>query len=253
MSDAVEDATENAVEGKGGDAPMVGPVSRLKGGVLHQAALLGVFALVAALFLALGDRATEDAIALRQAEDLKASIGQVIPPALHDNDLLNDVITVPRKGHEPLVVYQAWRDGRVVAVAYEVDGSGYAGSIRLIVGIDRNGEILGVRVLSHQETPGLGDKIEVAKDPWILGFDGLSFEKLLPDSWKVKKDGGPFDQFSGATITPRAVVRIIKESLDFFAANRDVLLAPPPAPVDNGVGNDSAESAAPQGPGKGKD
>jgi electron transport complex protein RnfG len=92
-----------------------------------------------------------------------------------------------------------------------------------MMGIAADGKLLGVRVLAHKETPGLGDKIEVKKGDWILRFDGLSLGNPPAERWKVKKDGGQFDQFAGATITPRGVLVAIRSGLDFFAANKDQL------------------------------
>jgi len=198
-------------------------MSNLRQSPLFQAMLLGAFALGAAAALASGNLATKDAIKQRLAEDLTASISQVIPAALHDNDLLEDQIKI-----DDLSVYQARSEGAVEAVAFEVKGKGYAGDILLIMGVKKDGSLLGVRVLAHAETPGLGDKIEVAKDPWITSFNGLSFDKLPKDKWKVKKDGGQFDQFSGATITPRAVVEAVRQGLAFFLENRKTMLTPKP-------------------------
>jgi electron transport complex protein RnfG len=112
----------------------------------------------------------------------------------------------------------------VTAVAYEIFGTGYAGEMKLMLGIDREGKVLGVRVLAHKETPGLGDKIEVKKGDWILRFDGLSLGNPPLERWKVKKDGGQFDQFAGATITPRGVLTAIRSGLEFFAANKAKLI-----------------------------
>ena len=108
----------------------------------------------------------------------------------------------------------------MTGVAYEVFGTGYAGQMKLMLGVDAEGRALGVRVLAHKETPGLGDKIEVKKGDWILQFDGLSLGNPPVEKWKVKKDGGQFDQFTGATITPRGVVSAIREGLEFFAAHQ---------------------------------
>jgi electron transport complex protein RnfG len=124
-------------------------------------------------------------------------------------------------------VYVAKKDGKVSAVAFMVTSNqGYSGAIKSLIGIDKQGQLLGVRVLSHAETPGLGDKIEHAKSDWILSFNGHSLTDLTAAQWKVKKDGGVFDQFSGATITPRAVVGSVYQGLQFFAQHRDVLLKP---------------------------
>lgn len=192
-----------------------------------QAILLGGFTALATALLLFGNLATKDAIAERLAEDLRASLNQVVPVTLYDNNLLEQPLTLPSGDQESVTIYRATLQGDVTALAWEVVGYGYSGAIRLILGIDAEGKILGVRVLAHAETPGLGDKIELAKDDWILGFDGLQRSSLTPKQWGVKKDGGEFDQFSGATITPRAVVKAVKGGLDFFMQHRDALLSLP--------------------------
>jgi electron transport complex protein RnfG len=173
-----------------------------------------------------GNIATRDAIEQRHAEDLLASLSQVIPVEIHDNDLLDDPLSIADAGGETVIVYRALRGPDVTGVAFQVTGQGYGGEIRLILALGREGRILGARVLSHAETPGLGDKIEAARSDWILAFTGRSLGNPPPERWAVKKDGGDFDQFTGATITPRAVVKSVKEGLARFQANRDALLAP---------------------------
>ena len=192
--------------------------------VAYQAMLLGVSAMIATTVLSFGNLATKDVIALRVEEDLKASLSQVVSPELYDEDLLRNTLEMTDPNGDDLVVYQAARDGTVTAVIFEVGRNGYSGVIRSIVAVDPDGIVLGVRVLAHTETPGLGDKIEVEKDDWILGFNGLSLENPPRSSWAVKKDGGHFDQFTGATITPRAVVRSIREGLEFFEGNKEQML-----------------------------
>lgn len=194
--------------------------------VTYQALLLGGTVALAAGLLVVADRLTRAPIAQRHAEDMNASLAQVIPARLHDNDLLANTLTLTAADGTSVQVYRALAAGRVTALAFQVEGRGYAGAIDVLLGLDADGRILGARVLSHKETPGLGDKIEVAKDDWILAFDGLSLGDPPPGRWAVKKDGGDFDQFSGATITPRAVVRALKEGLEFFAANRVALTEP---------------------------
>lgn len=189
----------------------------------YHGALLAGFSTLAATLLVMGDLSTRDTIELRLAEDLQASLAQVIPATIHDNNLLDNKIIIPYRD-KSIVVYQGVRDGEATAVAFSVSGQGYAGEIKLLMGLTPSGEVLGVRVLSHAETPGLGDKIEEAKDDWIFRFDGLSFKKLTKDKWAVKKDGGEFDQFSGATITPRAVVKAIKEGLSLFHSQQNKFL-----------------------------
>ena len=206
-------------------APAGAPGYRQHAG--YQAGLLGAVTLLAAALLAVADRVTRDPIAERRAEDLSASLSQVIPDALHDNDLLADSVTIESSPGASVQVYRGLRDGTVTAVAFQVTGLGYAGEVVSILGLDDQGRILGVRVLSHRETPGLGDKIELAKGDWILAFNGRALGDPPDAGWAVRKDGGDFDQFSGATITPRGVVRAIKGGLGLFASQRDVLLSAP--------------------------
>jgi electron transport complex protein RnfG len=194
--------------------------------VAYQGLLLGVAALVTSSALLFANQLTAPAIAERNAEDLAASLSQALPGVPYDNDLSADTVVItPGVGSKTTTVYRARQQGAVQAVAYEVTGLGYSGAIRLIMGVDRDGRILSVRVLAHRETPGLGDKIEIAKSRWIEGFSGLSRDNPPEERWKVKKDGGQFDQFTGATITPRAVVKAVKEGLDLYAAHKDAMLA----------------------------
>ena len=189
---------------------------------------LAIFATVSALLLTVGNDKTQPEIEQRLAEDLKAILSQVVPSSLHDNDPVRDVLTINGPTDEPVTIYRAFNKDQVVAIALPVTGQGYAGEINLVMGVSATEEVLGVRVLSHAETPGLGDKIEAQKNDWILEFAGLSFSTLAADQWKVKKDGGTFDQFSGATITPRAVVKAVKQGLDYVIANHAILFAGEP-------------------------
>lgn len=200
--------------------------TEFRSSVFFQAILLGTSALVATTLLSTGDLETRDTIKLRAEEDLKQSIGQVISDQLHDNDLLKSTVSLMGSNGEPITVYQGSKDGSITALAFSVSSYGYGGKILAIMALNPAGEILGVRILSHAETPGLGDKIEIEKNDWILGFNGLSLASTPAQDWAVKKDGGRFDQFSGATITPRAVVKAVKQGLDFFVSQQDKLLTP---------------------------
>lgn len=205
-------------------------LEKLRPQLRYQTGVLAGFALVAALLLGMADLATRDVIQLRLEEDLKAKLEEVIPAEMHDNDLLFDTVTLPSSdanlGAAETIVYLAKKQGDVNAVCFKfVAPDGYAGAISLVMGIDKNGEILGVRVISHTETPGLGDKIEISKSKWILSFNGKSLDNVSFEQWAVKKDNGIFDQFSGATITPRKVVIAIRRGLEFYKANQATLLA----------------------------
>lgn len=189
----------------------------------YQAVLLGGFATLAAALIAIGDASTHDDIAKRLQEDIQTSLSQVIPKDVYDNNLLENTLTLDNKG-QPILFYRATKEGKLTAVAFSVSGKGYSGEIVLTMGVDATGQLLGVRILSHSETPGLGDKIEEKKDDWIYSFNGLSLSNTPDVDWAVKKDGGRFDQFSGATITPRAVVKAVKKGLILFKAYRQELL-----------------------------
>lgn len=188
----------------------------------YQTVLLGSVVLLTSAALAVASRSTEADIQAAAARDLQASLAQVLP-GKYDNDLLADTVLIAAPEGETKV-YRARRAGRVEAVVFQTVARGYAGPIVCIMGVTRDGRLLGVRVLKHTETPGLGDKIEPAKDPWIHAFEGRSLADPATDKWAVKKDGGVFDQFAGATITPRAVVRAVKAGLDLFARERANML-----------------------------
>jgi Na+-translocating ferredoxin:NAD+ oxidoreductase subunit G len=206
-------------------------LQRLRPKLEFQTGILAGFALLASVLLGVTNCSTEGTIQQRLDEDLIKSLEEVVPADLHDNDMLKDTITVPTAeynlGANQTTVYIAKKSGTVTAVSYKFTApDGYSGAINMIIGIDHDGNILGVRVLSHKETPGLGDKIEVSKSNWILSFVGRSLENLTPTQWSVKKDGGQFDQFAGATITPRKSVQAIYRALQLFKAHQDQLVNP---------------------------
>lgn len=185
--------------------------------------ILFAFCLGFGLLLAITDAVTLDDIEARAVEDKQNSLSQVLPDDLHDNNPVKDTLTLRNAEGKEITVYRASKNGKVTGVAYEIFGTGYAGEIRLMMGIAADGHLLGVRVLAHKETPGLGDKIEIKKTDWIERFTGLSLGKPPIERWKVKKDGGDFDQFAGATITPRGVLAAIRGGLEFFAENKQPL------------------------------
>ncbi|MBU3695798.1 electron transport complex subunit RsxG [Dechloromonas sp.] len=187
--------------------------------IAYQPVLLGVFALLASGALAWASSATGEAIAAAEAKDLRDSLSEVLPQGMADNDFLKDTVDL-KNGEKTVTIYRARKEGVVKAALFKVAERGYAGDIQVLMAVDSDGKTLGVRVLKHSETPGLGDKIEVKKDPWVKGFDGKSLGDPAPDKWAVKKDGGIFDQFAGATITPRAVVKAVKGGMDFFTAHK---------------------------------
>lgn len=197
-------------------------LEELRGKLSYQGLLLGGVALLTSGILAFAARATEPDIKAAEARDLKQSLTQVLP-GKYDNDMSQDSVVVQGAGGD-VRVYRARNAGKVEAVVYQVVGHGYAGNIVCVMGVSSAGKVLGVRVLKHAETPGLGDKIEPAKSHWIYDFEGKSLGDPPAEKWAVKKDGGVFDQFAGATITPRGVVNAVKGGLEFFEKERSNLL-----------------------------
>lgn len=185
----------------------------------YQPLLLGVVALLASAALAVVSDATSPAIAAAEAKDLRDSLSEVLPVGMADNDFLKDTVDL-EQGGKSITVYRARQAGEIKAALFKVAERGYSGEIQVLMAVDMDGRTLGVRVLKHTETPGLGDKIEVKKDDWVLAFNGKSLIDPTEDKWAVKKDNGVFDQFAGATITPRAVVKAVKGGLEFFAAHK---------------------------------
>lgn len=205
-------------------------MKRIARASLQSAANLVFFAVIATAVLASTFFLTRDEIVKsEQAEKLKL-ITQIVPPTLFDNDIIQDTISIPA---DPLLgtedsttAYRARLKGEPSSVVLEaIAPDGYSGKIWLILAVKPNGELAGVRVVAHKETPGLGDYIELPKSPWIKGFDGKSRAVYKDADWKVKKDGGQFEYMAGATITPRAVVKAVHKALRYFEANRDKLFA----------------------------
>ena len=193
--------------------------------------LLAVFALITALILASTDRLTEDRIAQSERLAAQKALFEIIPLELHNNDLLLDIHPIPEKYWTMLGlksggdVHIARLDGLpVAAIIPSVTPEGYSGDIAMIVGVNFDGSVAGVRVVEHKETPGLGDKVDLRKSDWILGFNGKSLKNSEPNAWNVKKEQGEFDQFTGATITPRAVVHQIAKTLEYFNQDKQRLL-----------------------------
>ena len=200
----------------------------LKQHMSRSALLLGLFALVGTAIVAVVFTGTEEPIADAERVYMLRSLHAVIKPELHDNDIFTDTIEVHSKDYlgtdKPVPVFRARKNGLPVAIAITTFApEGYVGPIKLLVGINTQGTILGVRVLTHKETPGLGDAIDEKRNDWIFGFDGHSLNNPESKDWRVRRDGGYFDQFTGATITPRAVVKAVRDTLRFFEKNKEQL------------------------------
>lgn len=194
--------------------------------------LLACMAVIGVGLLAAVNEMTQGRIAEQERQQVIRQLSAVLPRERFDNDLLSDVLTISAPamlGHErPLRVFRARKLGKPVALIMEVLApNGYNGDITLLLGVNLDGTVSGARVLQHRETPGLGDPIEKRRSDWIDSFQGRALGDPPAARWTVKKDGGDFDQFTGATITPRAVVTAIARALELYEARREWLFAAP--------------------------
>lgn len=212
----------------------------------HTALNLLVFALIGTTVLAFTYSQTHDRIAQsEEAEKLKL-ISQIVPHTLFDNDVIKDTLEIAPDAllgtDATTTAYRARLQDQPSALVLEaIAPDGYSGKIALLVAIRANGEIAGVRVVAHKETPGLGDYIEIGKSNWIKGFDGTSQSRYTDRDWKVRKDGGQFDYMAGATITPRAVVKAVHKTLQYFAQHREALFAQSQPPQASAQGKSAKE------------
>lgn len=196
--------------------------------MIISAIVLAVFAVIGTFFVSFTYDNTIDKINENKRIALLKAFHVLIPPAAHDNDIFNDIIRVTNKdllgSNKAVNIYRARKDNKPVAVIINsVAPDGYSGNIELLVAINYAGTLEGVRVVHHKETPGLGDAIEENRSDWITRFKDKSLTNPDKKGWAVKRDGGEFDQFTGATITPRAIVKAVYNTLRYYNEHRDTL------------------------------
>ncbi|MCW8934087.1 MAG: electron transport complex subunit RsxG [Gammaproteobacteria bacterium] len=197
--------------------------------ILVSGLILGLFAIVGTALVGVTHQVTADKIIDNERLALLRKLNQILPSEKYDNDLLHTTISLDaddRLGQkETSTIYIAKRGNEISAMIFPViAGKGYSGEIKMLVGINIDGTLAGVRIVSHKETPGLGDAMEIEKSDWVLGFNGKSLNEPAENKWKVKRDGGAFDQFTGATITPRAVVQAVHLCLVYFDRHKKELI-----------------------------
>lgn len=198
--------------------------------VLRTTLTLAGIAAVCTTLVAGTFRLTAERIEQNERAFLESQLAPVIGPLRHDGGLLDNVTRIASglPGREPAEMYRVTRDGETVALLFRVSAmDGYAGPIRLLVGVRSDGTVTGVRAVDHEETPGLGDRIEHTRSDWILGFAGRSIGNPTAERWRIGADGGDFDQITGASVTSRAVVNAVSQTLIYFSVNRDALLTAP--------------------------
>ena len=210
--------------------------------VLTTASLLVIFAIIGSGIVGLTYEGTYEKIKRNEQLVLLRKLNTILSPSEYDNDLLADQIELDEDSllgtHGPSKAYLAYSNNMPVAIVLSpVAPNGYSGPINMLVGIYHDGTIAGVRVVKHRETPGLGDAIESQRSDWVLGFDDRSLDNPTSKKWKVKRDGGEFDQFTGATITPRAVVKAVHSALLYFQQHQKSLFQ------DNRDGSGTAENS----------
>ena len=202
---------------------------------VRTAATLFVFVTIFTGLLSAAYLWTKPAIEASATEEKMKLVDEVLPRTEYDNALLEDTLALPATPElglkDPTTLFRARKAGQPVALVFEaVAPDGYAGKVKLIVAVRANGEVAGVRVTQHRETPGLGDYVDPRKDknkarPWITQFNGMSLDKVIDKNWKVRKDGGQIDYHAGATVTPRAVSKAVLKAVKWAVANRDRLFA----------------------------
>jgi electron transport complex protein RnfG len=201
------------------------PSSIWPGGLI----LAGMAAVCTAL-VAITHGITAPRIAANEQAYLEQSLQPVLQGVEYDGKLSESTLVIQPPhglpGDDPVPVYRVYAGGEPVAALFVVEASGgFVGPIRLLVGVDAAGTVTGVRVLQHRETPGLGDRIDPDKSDWALQFTGRSLSDPAPPGWAIRRDGGEFDQLTGASITPRAVIRGVSDTLHYFDENRDTVFA----------------------------
>ncbi len=201
---------------------------------LRVAAIIIAAAVVLAAVISLVAGATRERIQRNEQAWLQQRLDALIAPTMHDNDLLTDRIVVSSPDmlgtDAPVTIFRARRRGEpVAAVLYTVAPDGYQAPIEMLVAIAHDGTLIGVQIVRHRETQGLGDQFENRRADWLSAFKGLSLNDPPQQRWSVRKDGGDFDEFTGATITPRAIVRATRRALEYYAARRDSIFTTPSA------------------------
>jgi electron transport complex protein RnfG len=197
--------------------------------------ILAIFAIACTALVGLVNELTKDKIKVQAQQQLLSTLNSIIEPSSYDNDITQDCVTLSStepnysKSHKKVqTAYIARKNNEVVAIAMTSTApDGYNGSIELIVAINMDNSLSGVRVLKHQETPGLGDKVELRKSDWITNFNDKKVLSEQDNRWAVAKDGGIFDQFTGATITPRAVIKAVRKTALYFKDNKESLFDRP--------------------------
>lgn len=195
--------------------------------------VLAFFAAITSLAIGWTFLSTQSEIELAERRAEARQLMEIFPEDTHDNELVDDTFVLEAETsllglRQERQGYRVRQGERVVGVILPATArDGYSGDIRTLVGVRSDGSVAGVRVVAHKETPGLGDKVDLRKSPWILGFNDRSLDNPALSQWSVSKDGGAFDQFTGATVTPRAVILATRRALEYAELNQATLFETP--------------------------
>jgi len=195
--------------------------------------VLAFFAAITSLAIGWTYLSTQSEIELAERRAEARQLMEIFPEDTHDNELVDDTFVLEAETsllglRQERQGYRVRQGERVVGVILPATArDGYSGDIRTLVGVRSDGSVAGVRVVAHKETPGLGDKVDLRKSPWILGFNDRSLDNPALSQWSVSKDGGAFDQFTGATVTPRAVILATRRALEYAELNQATLFETP--------------------------
>ncbi len=203
--------------------------------------MLAAIAAICTALVAFTHRVTGERIAANEQAWLEQSLHPVLSGLAFYSGVSDSKLTIPAPhdlpGSEDALIYRVYTGEAPVAALFVVSArDGYSGAIRLLVGIDVEGTVTGVHVLEHRETPGLGDQVETTKSDWVQQFDGRSLGDPQVNGWKIRRDGGEFDQLTGASVTPRAIVKAVRETLLYFDANREAVFGAAANTRDGGDG-----------------
>jgi electron transport complex protein RnfG len=198
--------------------------------VLKSGVTLAAIGAVCAALVAITYSLTSERIAANEQAWLEKSLEPALAGLTFEGSVSESmlVLSTPHDlpGPDDVIIYRVYADEHPVAALFAVTArDGYAGAIRVLIGIEYDGTITGIRILEHRETPGLGDKIVSSRSDWVYQFDGRSLGDPRLEEWAIKRDGGEFDQLTGASVTPRAVIKVAKETLIYFAAHRDEIFS----------------------------
>ena len=196
--------------------------------IIKTGLTLAVIAAICTALVALTFQATRERIAANEKALLEQSLQPALAGTFYDSGVSESRLVLPPPhslpGNDPALIYRVFAEGEPVAALFAVTArDGFSGPIRILVGIGVDGTVTGVRILQHRETPGLGDKIESARSDWVFQFDGRSMGDPVATGWAIEVDGGEFDQLTGASVTPRATIKAIRDTLIYFESHQDAI------------------------------